>query len=181
VADTLALEALYNAVVARFTAEGSPVLHTFGWREPNRQTGAGNRVVWRPGDDGGNAGELGPPRNPGRNPRPLATLREIVTIYIQGHDATSGKHENELAQWKATRLLYDAVVRAIYLAAHGTYEILSTAWEIDKNERRYGATLVLILAIESMIPDAELTPAPVDVSAEIDDALDDVEETIEAP
>jgi hypothetical protein len=53
VVDTLALEDLYNKVVARFTAEGPiDVLQPFGWREPVRQipTSQGGRIVWTPGD-----------------------------------------------------------------------------------------------------------------------------------
>lgn len=177
--DTLALEALYNAVVTRFAEELPAVEHTFGWREPNRQQGGTSRVVWRPGDEAGGVGEVGPARNPGRNPRPLATLHEAVTLYIQGCDLTAP--DNELAQWKATRLLFDAVVRAIYLAAHGTYEIKSVNWAERYNERRFGATIILNLAVESMIPDSAQMPAPVDTSAVIGDSIDDLTETVTAP
>jgi hypothetical protein len=75
--------------------------------------------------------------------------------------------ENELLQWKATRLLFDAWYRAVYLAAHGTFEIQDSRWVIDKTERRRGNAIRVLGAIQSMVPDSEIPSAPVDTHAEI--------------
>lgn len=163
-ADTLALEKLYTDTIALFDGEGTICENVFGWRTPANQR-VGNRIAWVPGDPRGNAGEDAPARNPGRNPRPLATLRELFTCYISAQDPADP--ENEELQYKTTRLLYDAWRRAIYLAAHGTFAIKSTSWEIDKNERRFGTTLVCVVAIESMIPDEPLVAVPVDTAVRL--------------
>jgi hypothetical protein len=158
-AETLALEKLYDDVRALFTGEGTICTHTFGWRTPANQR-IGTRIAWVPGDPRGNAGEDAPARNVGRNPRPIATLRELFTCYISADDPDDP--ENEALQYRATRLLYDAWRRAMYLSAHGTFAIRSTSWEIDKNERRRGACIVCVVALEAMIPDEPLVSVPVD-------------------
>lgn len=186
-ADTLALEKLFDDVEARFALDGllrssnppGPLApSTFGWREPSRQDIPGPRIRWVPGDDAsGYVGEIAPPKYPGRNPRPLGTLWEQATVYIHGHDASAP--EDERAQWKATRLLFDAWWRAIYLAAYGTFEILRAEWVIDKNQRRYGTAIRVLVAVQSMIPDsAHRTAFP---SAAIDVTELDVTETITVP
>jgi hypothetical protein len=175
-ATILALEELYDAVTARFDAEASlfgSVEHTFGWREPVRQLGPEQRIVWSPGDESGNAGADAPPKYPGRlDPgRPLGTLRELFTVYITGYDPPTAldrqRAHNERAQWKATRLLYDYWRRCVYLAAVGTFKVESTKWEVSKNERRAGACLICVCSIESMIPDLEPTGVPVDTHADV--------------
>jgi hypothetical protein len=160
--DTLAAEALYNAVQARFLAEGTAAANVFGWRKP-AQYPIGDRVAWVPGDPSGNIGETGPARNPGRNPRPIGTLRELFTVVINAADPTDP--ENELAQYKAARLLRDAWYRAVYLAAHGTFAIKSESWITSTLERRYGAALRVVCWVEAMIPDSPLASAPVDTAA----------------
>jgi len=74
-ADVLALEALFDAVKARFTAEGPVAANVFGWRQP-AQHPVGARIAWIPGDPAGNAGAAIAPRGPGGNPRSLATYEE---------------------------------------------------------------------------------------------------------
>lgn len=164
----LAIPLLYEAVVARMDAEAAAadppetaVPQPFGWREPARRTGT-RRIVWVPGDDG-DLGEFGPPRNPGRNPRSLGTIHELVTVYLEAADLTAP--ENELLQYTAARLLLDAWLRAVRLAAYGTFEVVSLAWVDDKNLRRHGATIRAVLSVQAMVPDEELETAPVDVAA----------------
>lgn len=172
----LALPRLYDAVVATFAADAAPgeaIPQAFGWREPSRRGAL--RIVWVPGDDAsGDLGELGAARSPGRDPRPLATVRELATVYLEAADSSAP--ENERAQYVAARLLFDAWLRAVYLAARGTFVVLSSAWVIDKKERRYGATIRVVLAIEAMVPDAPSTLAEY-LRAEIETSLLDVDET----
>ena len=90
-------------------------------------------------------------------------------MLISAQDET--EPENEMAQYRAARFLFDAWYRAVYLAVHGVVRVQSTSWVIDKNERRFGATIRVVCGIESMIPDAEATAAPVDTKAVIDTTL----------
>jgi hypothetical protein len=173
-ADTWALPKLFDDVVARFLAEGNTASNSFGWREPPRKLVTGKRITWIPGNIDGDLGEIGSARYPGRNPRPLATLHEYFTVEITAADATSP--ENERLQYLACRELYDQWYRAVYLAARGTFKIITNEWIIDKKERRYGAAIRVVCSIEAMIPDLELTSAPVDTGADIDvDELDESE------
>lgn len=181
----LALEKLYTDTIAQFGEDAqfgtpvNPVTHlpdpfygatranVFGWREPSRQGGPAARIVWMPGDPGGNLGAFTAPKYPGRIDigRPLVGLDELFTVWLSNADDT--QPNNELAQWKAARLLYDAWMRAIYLVAHGTFKIVSQAWEIAKNERRYGATLRIVGAIQAVIPDTVPTLVPIDTGANV--------------
>jgi hypothetical protein len=180
-ATILALEDLFDTVVARFgleatfggvAGEASAVTaanaaNKFGWHEPNRLLGPSNHIAWQPGDEGGNAGELKPPKYPGRlDPgRPLGTLTDTFTCYISGFDPNNARSER--AQWKATRLLFDAWYRAVYIAAHGTFTIRTVRWQTSKNEFRFGACLVVTGSVEGMIPDTTPTLAPANVHAAI--------------
>ena len=154
--DTLALVDLITNVTAQFVADGLVIEQAFGWREPARQTRGLPAIVWTPGDPSGDLGKMGAPRFPGRVPnRPLATLRELFTCQIGAHDATDP--ENELKQYDATHKLFDAWWRAIYLSAHGTVEMMSARWIVAKNERRRGATIRAVCAIQAMIPDSAIS------------------------
>lgn len=167
-ADTLALEKLYNDVQARFTSEGTAVTMSFGWDAPHRLPGAQtsvNRIVWTPGDPSQNVGTIAPPRAPGRNPRPLGTLLERFTVTISALDISAP--ENELVQYRAARFLYDAWFRAVYLAAHGTFEVNAQRWLSKNPERMRGAAIEVVATIQSMLPDSELESAPVDTNATI--------------
>lgn len=176
-ADTLALTKLYDDVVARFAADGTAVPNKFGWRSPahGQAEAPGNRIVWYPGDPRGQLGKLGSARNPGANPRSLGTLGELFTVEISGCDPTGLADEKK--QYVATRLLLDAWLRAVYLAAKGTYEVLSSDWVIEKKEARFGACVRLVCSIQAKVPDLEHVVAPVDTHAEIDVEELDVTET----
>jgi len=162
----LAAGTLVAGDLVRFTTT-APVLATpvqvFGWREPAHRAGS-MRIVWVPGD-GGDLGEIAPPRNPRRNPRPLATVHELFTVFLEASDPAAP--EDELAQYTAARLLFDAWLRAVYLASHGTYAIRSARWVDEKVTRRYGATLRVVGSIEAMVPDAPFESAPVDTEADV--------------
>lgn len=158
-ADTLALEKLYADVVARFTADGTVAEQPFGWRVPAQQH-IGPRIVWIPGGPTGSAGKTGAPKYPGGNPRSLATFRELFTVEISAQDPNAP--EDELAQYKVTRLLRDAWYRAAYLAAHGTFAIESEDWIVEKKERRFGTAMRIVCSIDSKVPDQVFESAPVD-------------------
>lgn len=169
--NVLALEILYDAVKQHFIGEKIPCEFTFGWREPNRQ---GNKsaanIVVVPGDPSGSLGDVTGPRYPGQlSARPLAGLLELFTVYIQAQDPAAP--DDERAQYRATRLLYDAFYRAIYLAAFGNFTIKSQQWLTKKTERRFGAGLRVVGGILAVIPDATVTLAPVDVKASLNESL----------
>jgi len=173
-ADTLALEKLFNDVVARFADEGTEVPNVFGWREPAHRGGQQNRIVWVPGDPSGAAGALTAAKNPGRNPRPIANLAELFTVYVEGRDSSAP--EDELAQYKTARLLFDAWWRAVYLKpldgeARQLVVVKSAAWMVDRATRRHGATLRVVCSVDAMIPDLPYTVAE-DVEATVDVQLD---------
>lgn len=177
-ADTLALEKLFDDVEARFLAENTLAEHVFGWREPARHA-VGPRIAWVPGDPAGNLGAVLPARNPGRNPRPLATVQELCTVEISSGDPRVP--EDERAQYRAVRLLRDAWHRAAYLAARGTFAIRSETWIVDKKERRHGAALRIVFSIDSMVPDTARETAPVDTGAEVDVEQLDTTERVSVP
>lgn len=157
-ADTLALPWLYDQVQARFTAEGLTVPMTFGWRQPTQRLLLGNRLLWVPGDpDDGTAGVVGAARYPGRNPRPLATLPEVFTVFVLAADVLTP--ELERAQYIAVRTLFDAWYRAAFLAATDTLAVEDVRWLVEKKDRRYGAGLRATCTIQAMIPDAPTTDA----------------------
>jgi hypothetical protein len=168
VTDFLALEKLYDDVVARFAAEGeytgvNVVAQPFGWRFPSEQYDGINRIVWVPGDPQGNVGVVKAPKYPGQLPRrPLATLLERFYVTVSSYDPTD--YENERKQYAATRLLRDAWHRACYLAAHGTWRIESEAWVTIRNERRLGTALRIVCTIEAMVPDAAVAQMPTEAA-----------------
>lgn len=155
----LALPTLYQAVADRFRDEGTDLPMRFGWREPARQSAAAPAaVVWVPGDPSGKLGAMRPARSPGGNPRSIGTLGELFTITIQAEDKEAPR--DELAQYEVVRLAFDAVWRAMYLAARGNVALESSTWIVDKNEARRGAALQAVCSIAALIPDepAELAP-----------------------
>lgn len=150
----LALPLLHDAVVARFAADSTPCAFTFGWREPAKQGTGGPRIVTVPGDDLGNLGEVGAPRQPGRNPKPLAGLNELFHVVISTANLTTP--EDERAQYIACRLLFDAWARAALLHAGSMLRFIGASWQTDRETRRYGAALVVVCTIEATIVDAPL-------------------------
>lgn len=179
--NVLALDLLFDGIVAVFAADAAPnpsrVSIVFGWREVAKQInqgpGGANRIVIHPGLPGEKTGRFGshmPVHKPGRNPRSLATRIEIFTAYIWAVDGTDETTlRNERAQWRAARMLYDAFDRAAYLVTHtdgdvgvGPVTWLAEDWNLDKSERGYGAEVIVSGAVESMVPDtafADVTDA----------------------
>jgi hypothetical protein len=158
-----AISTLFDLVADRFTAEGTDAVMLFGWLAAAQQI-PGNHIVWSPGDTGGVLGAWLPPKYPGRNPRTLANLAELVTIEIAAVD--NADHTNERKQYLVAHQLFEATMRAVHLAAHGTYKMLSATW-IDPKTKRSGAALRVVISVESPIVDTARGVAPVDTGAHI--------------
>lgn len=175
----LALPLLFDAVVARFAAESTVCVQSFGWLEQPRLATVTSRITWMPGDVGGKLGAIESARQPGRNPRPLATVIELCTVDVFAFDPT--QPTVELAQYTAARLLFDAWYRAVYLAARGTFALQSTEWVRPKSGRPHGACIRAVLALDAMIPDVEYATASVDADIDLVVSLLDRDETITVP
>lgn len=150
----LALPNLFDTVVAAFGAAGSTVDQAFGWSAPNQQYPSGTRIVWTPGDPNGSLGEFLTAREPGRNPRPLATLGELFTVQIRSSDETAPNDER--AQYQSARLLFDSWWSAVYTVSHGRVRIVDAGWLADRTVRRHGAAIQVVCSIEAMIPEDAL-------------------------
>jgi hypothetical protein len=130
----------------------------------------------------GAAGSLAPPRNPGGIPRSLATLLEHFYVIISSQDPSDP--ENERLQYRTTRMLHDYWLRAVYHAAHGTYDIQAEEWNTTKLERRFGTAIVVIGVIQSAVLDVGPDGtdggvwAPADTGAVIENSELDVTETL---
>lgn len=169
-ADTLALEKLYNDVVERFDDESTAISNVFGWQTPKHRGAQQNRICWVPGDPSGSAGQVSGARNPGGNPRCIGTLDELFTVFIEAKDISSA--ENELKQYKAARFMFDTWYRAAYLSVKNLLSIKSASWMVDRTARRYGATLQVICEIKAMIPDLAYTNASEDQDLEATAAIE---------
>ena len=173
----LALTHLFDAVEARFLVEGTDAPNVFGWRTPAQRSATPRRIAWVPGAEG-EIGRLMGARSPGgagAGARPIALLRELFTVYIEAQDAAAS--ESERTQYQAARELFDAWWRAVYLAAHGTVTLESVRWSDSKLERRYGASIIAVCAIDAVIPDAPYTIAPSESGAQITTSVLDETET----
>lgn len=171
---TLALENLFNQVVASFAAESIQATNLFGWRIPTQHP-YGPRIAWVPGDPSNSAGLSTAPRGPGGNPRELGMLRELFTVYFTAQDPADP--ENELVQYHIVRNLHDAWFRAVYHAAHGTFWIRSEGWETKHSERRHGATMRVVCEI--LAPILDRRPDPPLYVGDQDDAVDAVQDAID--
>ncbi len=167
-----ALSTLVEDVRAQFTADELTANIAFGWREPakaiNQGVGGANRVLFVPGVDG-KVGQYAPPRNPGRNPRPLRTLLEQATVLCWAVDTSAPN--DELAQYEAARTLHDQVVRAIYLSpnvGHGSFDISDPQWVASSTEKRFGAEIKFTLTVQAAITDELLPVVDPPATAETD-------------
>lgn len=153
----MAVSKLFADTKKLFEDESTTAELCFGWREPAKQinqgSGRANRVCFIPGD-GDDAGKDAPARNPGNNPASLATLLELVTISCWAVD--TDEPDNELAQYEAVRLLYDAVRRSVAINAEGTYHVTKVRWNLKDIERGFGAEVRFVVELEAMVPDLPL-------------------------
>ncbi len=132
----------------------APIKCVFGWREPNQQVNQGPagaaRVVLSPGDDSGKVGSSEPAKLPGRNPKSVATMAELVTLYLWAHDPVE---KTDLGQWRACRRLHDVVMPIVIRTFTTRQKEISKTWVRPDLERRFGAEMRVVLAVEAMIPD----------------------------
>ena len=175
-----ALPHLFDAVVARFTAEGPVgVAQSFGWLAPAEQMRSARRIVWTPGDEAGNLGAVTAPKYTGGNPRQLATVLELCTVEISAYDDTAPA--NERKQYQIARELYDTWLRAVDLAAHGTYLITSSKWVGGDRTSRAGAAIRVVFTVQAPVVNTPIATAPVDTGAAIGVHELDVTETLDVP
>jgi hypothetical protein len=146
----LSIENVMAKVAQRFAAEGPHVTQLFGWHASKQQV-EGDTITWAPGDPSGKVGTTSGAIMPGRHPRSLATLYERFTVTISASDPNDP--ENEAAQYRAVWLLRNYWFRAVYHAAHGTFEIVDEQWLTERGERRYGAALQITLALQAAMLD----------------------------
>lgn len=144
------------------TSPIAPVF-AFGTKAPWKR-GNHYAISYVPGD-GGNGGELSPVQLPGRNPRPLYTFDELVSVFIEADDITDA--ENERAQWRSCRLLLNAWMRAVYKIATVRAKFTSIEVLKERSTRRHGWAYRVVLSIESMVPDEAWTTAPVNAHASV--------------
>lgn len=186
--DTLALEKLFDDVVALWAVESAtPVSNRFGWREVTRRDVRGSRVIWVPGDENGEMGLVEAAvqlRSSAPNTaRSVGTLGEMFFVDILASDSTTDANaENERKQYVAARFLFDAWWRAVYKSMPGRVAIVSTKWLTDHEVRRYGAGIRATCVIEAMIPDAPFELMNLDgASAVVDTTELDTTETDTIP
>lgn len=140
--------------------QNSPVMpvFAFGTRGP-AQRGEQYRIVWVPGDEE-DAGEVSEARLPGRNPRPLYTFEELLTAYVEASDFSGTSAEVERKQWRAARLLLNALLRAVYKATTARTKIDAVQVLNDRSTRRHGWAYRVTFRLEAMVPDEAFAAAP---------------------
>lgn len=153
-AEVLAIPLLYDAVEARFAADATPCALAFGRKARTEQV-TGPRIVLAYGDPAGVAGEIGPAKQVGRNPRSLGTFAEIFHIIVSGAGSATDP-TNERAAYTATRLLFDAWYRAAFLYAGPRIVFVGAQWLIDRVTARFATSFIATFSLEAMIPDAAL-------------------------
>jgi len=146
------------------------VAFTLGWRKSVQQDNyaTGGRVVFQPGDENGSAGKASGAQKVSdlslavgakRNPRSVGTLFEFFTVFVWGRDADATLATNELAQYIATRTLYDAVYLSLYNhasageGAKGYFPLNDPKWILDHTQRPHGGELKATGVVQAMHPD----------------------------
>lgn len=179
----LALPKLFERTRTELLLTRPECSSVFGWRRPTQQRNDPARICWVPGDPVGDAGVLG---QPSKNPRgplvSLASFEEQFTLYVQDRAREIGADYDELANYSATRMLFDDWLRAMTLAAYaigtgGRVSVVKLTWLREKKEAALGATLRVQCALDAMIPRESLATAPANAEANVTGQLLDVSET----
>lgn len=152
----LGLVNLYNEVRKELQQRIPGVQFRFGKRAPAQQNTTSYALLdWVPGDPAGTAGKDLPARDLSQNPRNVADLDELFTVYMRAYDATAlvSSEDYAIKQYTVTRLLYDDWRAAVYRAAFGTVWIDGLRWNFEKVEFALGAQLIATCRIRVPIPD----------------------------
>ncbi len=168
----LALEIFHDRIVQRFAADSIACEFAFGWKEVQRQGRLPRaHIITTPGDpDGKLTKEHTGARYPGQIPiRSVGGMIELFTVRISAQDPDAPGDDR--AQYRATRLLYDAWLRAAYLSAFGNYTIESDRWITTRKEGRFGTAVEVVGGILAIVPDSAVTLAPVDTKAELTESI----------
>jgi len=167
-----AFSTLVGLANADMAARVTDLEAVFGWREVPRQQTKPRRVVWVPGDKTGKAGKLlGATKAPiatvtrtgqATVARNLADLDELFTVYVQAYDPTDPA--NEAKQYNETRMLFDALIAAIYRVSHGAHavgvvHVDDPIWSVNQNEQKHGGRLTVVGHVRSPIPDDPINTA----------------------
>jgi hypothetical protein len=156
-----------NAGLLTWTPQ--PIAFDFGELQPqvqlNQGAGGGNRIVFAPGDKDGGLGELVEVRGPGAEEtdpdatlRSLADIKELFRVLVWGYDTTArAQAADALAQYEATRLLYDHLIR-ILRNSFGTFGpekalcVKSQKW-LPVTTRPKGREIEMTWTVRCPIPD----------------------------
>lgn len=160
-----ALDSMFEGVVSYFEANNIKIPNHFGWREVNRHKTTESRIVWVPGDEGGQIGSIGAPRNTGQNPRHLAQVGELFTVYLSSF--AKDNPEDEKSQYRESRRLFHLWYQAAHATAYGTFEVLDHAYDQSQKERSHGVMVVATVQIQAPIADNARAIAPADAEARI--------------
>lgn len=114
------LGTLFDLVAAALAGESetSTTSVVFGSREKARQVNHGarvaNRVVIEP-LQGAKIGDIKPPRQPGGNPKRVASMPMAATVYVWGYDgSTAASAADERHQYEAVYTLLGHVLRVLH-------------------------------------------------------------------
>lgn len=139
----------------------------FGWTARTRQPGTA-RIAIVPGDpDKGDAGQLGAPKYPGGDSRPLNNWAELAAVSVWSVDASDPS--NEELQYVATRSLFVWFRRALQKVAKADATLGKIKWSTAPNERSFGRELLCELTYNSPIVDVTVpvvVPHPTSPTAE---------------
>jgi len=149
---------VYEQVKALFAARSSvrATLFKFGWKEPDKKVEGmvESKITWVPGDTGGKIGKLGMTKYPGEtnaSVRSIGSLSELFTVYVFAFDRESP--EDELAQYKKARLLWDDFYAALWRVGHGHFSIDDIVYSHKTLERKSGCEIRALISIICRLPD----------------------------
>jgi hypothetical protein len=169
-ATILALQDLYDRVVADFANKAPSVVFNFGSRSiPRAATTTSGTIDIVPGDESGNIGSFVMPREVGSSPRHLYDILENFTVYVRGFDLD---RENQLKQYAATMLLAQSLIASARDAVPGNVQFTGWKWNLAHGERRTAEQIIISCVLRSPIPDFQFGYG-IDgyVTAEINQAL----------
>lgn len=156
---------IHTLVAEHFLSAGVDARVVYGWTEHGKQINQGprgaNRVVFRPGDDGGKAGQIGPPIRTTTAPRTLATWSTYLDVFVWASDPNLPG--DEAAQVGATVCLFEELFRAVHTLYSGYYRFGDPRWVVSPTEYAFGRELRVGLTLHIPIRDAanpQATPTP---------------------